>query len=334
MATIKCEKQFTLRSEEFDMPLTEAVYDSATDKIFAVRDQWVFRFNADTGFKEAEARIVNDQMSKSTVSIVNGILYVGLWTALNANYTTGDTPAHSDIFTVNKSTLVATATGWIPFYTYASNRAYSGVCRIIPGAATIANRMWGAIGVNADGIFVINPLVGVTTLKRSSYWGFESLSPFSADLTYDSLNDKIWAVYAGGVQVTTFRAGVGNPFQVEDSAANVGFVTGICFANNVNRAYVVNLTSTIGRMVTFGSNIIRTDINTGVTGANPLRIKYNPNDGLVYIPNWGADSVSVMNPHNETFQTHTGFTAPIDIVFTPTKKWVIQNYKRGLQELT
>jgi hypothetical protein len=57
----------------------------------------------------------------------------------------------------------------------------------------------------------------------------------------------------------------------------------------------------------------------------PQNIRYNPHNGLLYIPMWTTDEVMVFDPNTDTVvRTATGYDRPYDMVFTPTKSWVVQ----------
>ncbi len=91
-----------------------------------------------------------------------------------------------------------------------------------------------------------------------------------------------------------------------------------------------------GKIITIDAATLGTvgSIVTGVTGANPRRVKYNPVDGFIYVPGWASNSVIVVDPATDTVvDTKVGFSTPWDVVFTPSKKWAVQNSMVGLQEI-
>jgi YVTN family beta-propeller protein len=76
-------------------------------------------------------------------------------------------------------------------------------------------------------------------------------------------------------------------------------------------------------------------VNTGVGNATPINIRYRPFDQQLYIPNWQDNTVTVLDPITDTVSAvKTGFTSPIDVVFTPTKAFAVQDSTVGLLEIT
>src|SRR6185436_13463756 len=83
------------------------------------------------------------------------------------------------------------------------------------------------------------------------------------------------------------------------------------------------------------SNATWTLLNLLPAGANPIRIKYNPYDGLIYVPNWAHDSVSVIDPATDSaVDVITGFSSPFDVVFSPVAKFAVQLSSTGLRKIT
>jgi YVTN family beta-propeller protein len=109
---------------------------------------------------------------------------------------------------------------------------------------------------------------------------------------------------------------------------------GVCYCPSNDKVYCVEASSLV-YYYSWAVNTPKTVINTGVATANPRRIKYNSNDGLIYVPGWASNSVIVIDPATNTVQSEkTGFYLPWDVVFTPTKKWAVQNSSQGLREIT
>ena len=329
MGKATCRKAFTL-SVTSDMPLDEAIYLPALDKIFAVRGQWIYRLNAATGAKEAESRFAKAVSARSSICIVGANVYVSAWDALGINYTSGFPAPYSDVFLINGSTLVATDTTLI-FNNQIGPNFPAGASRIVGGGGLV----WGAFSGSNNGIFAASPLVP-GSLVRATQWDNTRSSPIAADVTYDANHVGVWSADPQKQDVAFWQLTPGMT-RMADSPALPVFPVGICYAANANKAYAVDLTGTLSRFVgtdIAGGVLNRTAINTGVAGATPLRIRYNSVDGLVYIPNWEDDSVTVFDPLTETVKSvKSGFTAPWDVVFTASKKWAVQNSSAGLKEI-
>lgn len=92
----------------------------------------------------------------------------------------------------------------------------------------------------------------------------------------------------------------------------------------------------------FGNLALQSTINTGRAAFNGLSVRQNPFNHLVYVAGGGDNSVCVINPTGAPimgiaptngFVIKTGFDFPVDITFTPTKAWAVQQGAQGLKEV-
>jgi len=74
-------------------------------------------------------------------------------------------------------------------------------------------------------------------------------------------------------------------------------------------------------------------LNTGRTNFNGVDIRLNSNDGLLYICGGADNTVIVLNPATNVFTIKTGFDLPFRTVFTPTKKFAVQQGAVSLKEI-
>jgi DNA-binding beta-propeller fold protein YncE len=62
-------------------------------------------------------------------------------------------------------------------------------------------------------------------------------------------------------------------------------------------------------------------------------IRLNPNNGLLYAPDFIGNTVAVIDPSDDSFVLKAGFEAPWDVVFTSSKAIAVQHSAEGLKEI-
>lgn len=82
------------------------------------------------------------------------------------------------------------------------------------------------------------------------------------------------------------------------------------------------------------AGVYSSTVNTGRSTFNGVNIRRNSNDGLLYIAGGNDNTVCVLNPVTNAFTIKTGFDLPWDFVFTPTKKFAVQQGSTPLKEVT
>lgn len=82
------------------------------------------------------------------------------------------------------------------------------------------------------------------------------------------------------------------------------------------------------------SLVYQSTVNTARVAFNPVNMRLNSNDNLLYIAGGADNTVIVLNPADNSFTVKTGFDLPWDFVFTPTKKFCVQQGTIGLKEIT
>ena len=73
---------------------------------------------------------------------------------------------------------------------------------------------------------------------------------------------------------------------------------------------------------------------SGITDIKPMRLRFRPSNGLLYIPCQDKDGIVVFDPVAESAVWKGGFDSPVDVVFTPTKAFAVQTGPIGLKEIT
>ena len=111
---------------------------------------------------------------------------------------------------------------------------------------------------------------------------------------------------------------------------------GVGFCNDNSKFYVVTGDTTMLRMDdTVVPNF--TPLNLGVVEAtaDPCRVRYWPLPGTqkLYLPCMTSNTVIVWDPVTDTGEAKTGFENPVDVVFTNSKAFAVQNSAIGLREI-
>jgi YVTN family beta-propeller protein len=83
-----------------------------------------------------------------------------------------------------------------------------------------------------------------------------------------------------------------------------------------------------------GTGTFLVQLNTGRSTFNGVNIRRNSNDGLLYVAGGKDNTVVVINPATNAITIKSGFDLPWDFVFTPTKKWAVQQGSIALREIT
>lgn len=346
--------------KEADTPLDQAIFSSTNNAIYGVRGKWVYRFNATTGKVEASSRWADDILGISSICDIGGTIYVCGWESLKNSQDLGDTtypvyPDNRDIFTINPTTLAATNThlwrdafktgGGSPSgYTYDGYYLF-GPARIMAAGSLLWGVSGGSDGGNGQNLnfFIIDPANAATHTNINAQAVLSSngrTGPRGMDMVYDADNGRVGLTqplgYAGGsdknIRLMNAVSGAEINYESGNSQAAGLFLTGICYYPTADKFYAVRNTNSILKWDSPTDTL--TDLNLLDSSANPMRIKYNPADGLIYIPTWNHDTVAILDPATDTITTEkTGFFDPIDVVFTASKKFAVQNSGVPLREI-
>lgn len=104
---------------------------------------------------------------------------------------------------------------------------------------------------------------------------------------------------------------------------------GICVVPHSQTLYVTARTGVV-YWWQIGVSIAWTGITVGA--ALPYHIRYNPFDGLVYVPDVNGNQVFGIDPVSQAVVSQvTGLDSPIDVVFTPTNVFAVQQGLVGLK---
>lgn len=304
----------------------DACYVSSVDKIFGVVGPYVVKYNATTGKREGSVRLAKPLYGEMRICYhaANDTLYVATWNQPNEQYFSPTfTWPEVDVFPVSTSLVVGSALGLGSIYT--TQPSYNGF-RWIASSGTY-------LYVNHSGYNNLIRRIDPTNLAdRNSQTPSElifsiqhgGLSPTTIVLP-EATNRRVrYAILAFNLNSDWTASSLTpyNPVAVEYCASNGLF-------------YVVN----------GDSNLLRIDVLTPVAftvlnlaaieaTADPCRIRYRSSDQKLYLPCMTANAIIVWDPATDTGVSKTGFENPVDVVFTGSKAWAVQNSPIGLKEIT
>lgn len=309
------------------------------DTLYGTMGPYVMKINGTTGKLIASARVCTPMIGPCRITQLGGTLYVSTWNNRATDLFPVAYPANwffnKAIWPVNPTTLAVgtgielaqlaglAACGWSePMYNIHTLRGIGAYIYVVHGNSVSSN------------MCRVNP----STLAHSNFCAFNQsgLNPS----VIENLDDDGTYLYMGdpdntGVlqfEIVTLADGSAvNTNDFVNTASNQVRAVAITSGTTV---YGVCGTATLCK-VTFPSPGTSSTFNLATiqAGVRPFRIRYNSNDGLLYIPCQGQDGVIVWNPATDTGVFKSGIISPIDACFTTTKKWAICNSSVGVQEI-
>lgn len=332
------------------MGLDKAVYDPTTGKIFGCRSQWIYQFNATTGALEATVRAAPSTIAPSSITVIGANLYLGVrncWQQLpidNADFANPNKLNNVDIFRVTASGLVAQGGLGLPLIDQGGGTLgddeEQGYLSLVNNGSSLF--FWGAFtGI----VNITNPLVPVGNYHR---WSVQ----FAQDMVYDSTHSALWICDSSAPNVWVY-----SPTWYSDflDTFNNGFIHplyGLDYSSQFNKTYIVTGGATLYMVppsemalifpLTNSYQFNLTTLSTGIINSVPIRCKAcpylgHPFTGKLLIPTWSGDSVLVWDMASDDagqMVVKSGFSSPIDIVYTPSKAFAVQTSTVGLKEVT
>jgi len=324
-----------------DMPLHSAVYDPTRGKIFAVRGGRVFKFNETTLAKENEVQFAGPTLSDSYICYDAG--RDKLWVTYSPggfNARPGSTAPTNDeyIYKLNADNLGIEQTIGIGADNAGAGAGDEQACNNVIRHLTSNGIHLGYVTNNPafnNGtkfiFFDPDSLPGITFSESNATarWGFISVYPSSTDWLYvddDSYNDGVTRVTNANVFVEN-----GGGYPVVGSNVNTKRIYGFAYVAANNSHYCANRSNLILKLDASAA-IVGTAIDLGPV-VDVWNIRLNPNNGLLYAPDFIGNTVSVIDPADDSFVTKAGFEAPWDVVFTSSKAIAVQHSADGLKEI-
>lgn len=321
-----CEKDFecTVGLPEGEMPLDTALYHTVLDQIFAVRGGYIFKLNASSGSIISSSRYngIAFPYSDLTWDSVNDRLWTCFWHDPLREVWPDQT--YMRIFEINPADLsVVSDYGLI---TSGCDTTY-GEYGNGPQAVLYAKGMLYVATMNGTGTGHRLAKYDPTNIPVGSTCNIiPAYRTYFPHIVYDSNQNEVWVNDVGGNRVYGETLG-----PLASIAPHEPFGFCLCTVNNdlymaCGTQYVIRQNTTTG---------VFSAIDTARANATPFRARFNAYDNMVYVPLYRDDRVAVIDPSSgDAVTIKTGFDSPIDCVFTPTKKWAVQQGNTGLLEIT
>lgn len=349
---MSCSASFTISPYGGDTPLDQAVYSATQDKIYGVRGGYVHEFNATTGALIQSSRYACPGFSEASIAYdtVNNKIFCSVWDDYAFE---NDGDARYDIIVSRKLFRLFPATlavetsaeingvGGFPGYVGATYESgfigphrilyYNGVLYCASGNSTLGSKL---CAINVSTLAVATN--GQALTWNQGKWIDFCVQPAGAEPMQIWTVLPFYEVYPCASPALTYAASNYYAYDATHYGASFNIIYGVCWCPSNGKIYGTCRKPTV---VTFTPNTAIhafpvSTIATGDANATPYRIAYNSNDGLIYVPGYKSNNVVIIDPATDTVvETQSGFDSPFDVVFTPTKKWAVQQGAIGLKEI-
>jgi DNA-binding beta-propeller fold protein YncE len=306
--------------------------------IVGVRGGYIFRFDPATFELLSSARFCSPSFGDSAIcwDSLNNKVIVSFWNEQSSATGRGQTPSTDTqdargLYRINPTSLVTEL-----FASSASLGATppQGIHNLVYSHPLGDNVYSGSPQIS---VFDSHLLTGTCSAPLAYY-------PIWTDVAVDEVNGFAYATDPIGQAINVIAT---TPPGALSPISTAGFNPyGICVVPNPVPAFSAQpwlyVTSRSGTVYWWqiGVSSAWTGISLGVTYPMPTplpyHIRYNPVDGLVYVPDVQGNEVFVINPATKTVVATypTPYTAPldspIDVLFTPTNVMAVQQGINGL----
>lgn len=318
--------------------MDSACYCTTDNVIVGVRGGRVFKIDASAGTISSQADFAQPGFGQATCCYDSGTnrVFAAVWdTPVFTNDSPSNTSSPRKVYRIVPSTLVTDLVIDINTTLGITNGALAYTQLGVSDLRSHGGYIYGRIFKNSGG--VVNPTMG----------GFRFLAttPATNDKFYDTTAGFPRCAYGsvGGHDVLfvtdqqeqgfnwyDFNTATFTNGPMEPDATKI--MMAIEYAPSQNHVLVTDQAQFIYVYSSVGAFIAT--INTGRSAFNGVGLRYNSVDGLVYAAGMGDNSVIVVNPATNGFAVKTGFDLPCDFVFTPSKKWAVQQGSTPLKEIT
>lgn len=314
----------------------EAVYVSSVGKIFGTSGSWLLKYNATTGAKESATRLGAPLYGECRLTLASdGFLYATLNNEPNRQWFSLAHP-NRDIVKINPTTLAITPLN-------INTNVFGGLEDFTNGP------YWGPMAITTSGNYLYfiwqsssggkkTCKINVTNLADNASNGDGTLVFHQEQLSIDAANTYLF---------------VPDPWNREIDRVLLDFSSSdFCDLSPYNpiacehcvqdgKQYAVNGDGTMIRIDNFGAgtiSAINLDSGAVIVGtpgsSDPCRLRHKVGSNLIYIPCPTSNGIAVYDVIAGTGTWKSGFDNPIDIVFTPSKVFAVQNAAVGLKEIT
>lgn len=331
-----------------ETPLDDAVYVPTVDKIFGTIGPHIARFNATTGAFETSVRVFGPAMGSCRICYHAPLdtIFVSIWNVLSLQWLTTDW-AIRGIYPVNPSTLAIGSVIDINSFVTGDNEWPMGPRHIFSAGGTYLYfcHNEGDFGAPTEW-WRVNPLNTADNFLPSNG---DSLS---GDNCYNQFDiDGLGNIYGANTESFELQRydlaltnGSFGRCRINVPQRFVDNPVAVAWADSSGNCFAVCGTPTLIKATSFspspGAYTAHTMNSTSVSGmpalttVRPVRMRYRDLDGMLYIPCQEHDAIIVWDPTSDDGEWKTGFSMPIDVVFTPTKAFAVQLGNEGLREIT
>ncbi len=313
--------------------MNDACYCSSNGKIYGVVGPYVCQYDGITGAREDFVRVTSPVMGDLRICYhaATDTLYAAcIW---QTNQQTNDPTGpflKRNIFPVSTALVVG---------------ARLDLDSIYQNAPPYGGFQW--IGSNSNYLYVVCPGGGWTGTP-SQY----AILKFDPTNTADNASSSQTRFRPEHCAFSPTQFAIPNPSALANNSQVVVYDLNLNLVNEVyvlpntpcaveyapptSKFYAVCGTTSLLRVdtVTPGDGTFSTlNLGTLEATADPYRIRYWSGTGRLYLPCPTSNSVIVWNPNTESGEVKTGFDNPVDVVFTASKAWAVQNAPIGLREI-
>lgn len=307
-----------------------AVYDSVDKFIIGIRGNRVFRCDPTSGAILQQADIGTfGRNGCLAYDVGTNKVFASVWdtpgfTSRNGTFTI----SNRNIYRLNPSTLAVELTADIGTqFSIAAGNAMNecGISAMDASGGNIYCRWFqtGVGGVNRGNVggslrFSAANMSTFINENEGVIGGYGNI--IYGNVTSTGHDNAIFPDQAGGPQVilsdyvTNGEALVSVPWPANMLAVG--------FAPTQQHVFVTDIAQQIYVFTTGGVSV--TTINTGHSGFNGLSVRYNPNDGNIYVAGGNDNNVAQINPATNALTLIPGFDCPVNFVFTPTTRFAVQ----------
>ena len=341
-----CSKSLTINVEsvEGDMPLDQAIFMSGINKIIGVRGRWIYKFNSDTGELEASGRWCTGANGVASMAAIGSTLYVSGY-ATSIRRVTGNFPYTSDALEVVRFNTSSMETDLVisDISNYAGFNYNPNTNPGFRDMISVDNYL--VFTTYADIVSVDPTDVAGTWDGFSNFQQYTSFSDISHNASLDLIcqtranNQELYWYDSSDIAGGSTNASAYSDPHPTDSSSFCACGTTMSSANSCGYSVEGRGNFIKHDLSQFGTGLIPTRrLSILDTDATPVRIKCSPLNGKIYVPCGRTDTVYVFDPvayaSDETPGTPlTGFDDPIDVVFTGSKAFAVQNGRVGLKEI-
>ena len=332
-----CVTSLNLNSSLGDNGMDNAVFASGASAIIGIRGNRVFRCDPTSGAVLQQADLGNFGRN-GCVSYDSGTnkVFCAAWdspgfTARNATFTI----SNRNIYRINPATLAVEITADIGTqFSIAAGNAMNeyGISAMDSGAGNIYCRWFqtGVGGVNRGNVggtlrFSAANMATQVNENEGVIGGYANV--IYANVTSTGHDNALFPDQAGGPQAILSDY-VSNT-EVLISAAFPQNMLAVGFAPTQQHVFLSDIAQKIYIYSIAGALLATAD--TLQSAFNGLKIRYNSNDGKIYVAGGNSNFVAQIDPTNATptianggIVMYSGFDCPVDLVFTGSVRFAVQ----------